>query len=181
MELLNRLGLPAMVAFIVLTAAFFLMGIGSIASAGVFSSLAVTGAESSGEIPLVQEQTENTPQSSTTIDDTRCGGEGRFLLGVIPSWDRGLGDCEDITIDQVFNENKLGILINNIITIAVTLSAVIAAVFVIVGGFKYTLAMGNADKTTGARKTIINALIGLVIAVAGRMLTEVIFNHLTRT
>lgn len=40
-----------------------------------------------------------------------------------------------------------------------------AVVMVIVGGYKYMSAVGNTEKTVSARRTIINALIGLAITV----------------
>ena len=107
-----------------------------------------------------------------------CGGQGRYLLG-IPSWDRGLGSCEDIDYDQLLEGNKVKILINNLATIAVSLAALIAVAFVIVGGFLFVLSSGEPEKATNARKTIINALIGLVIAIMGRVITEIIYNELT--
>lgn len=40
-----------------------------------------------------------------------------------------------------------------------------AVVMVIFGGYKYMSAVGNTEKTVSARRTIINALIGLAITV----------------
>jgi hypothetical protein len=45
--------------------------------------------------------------------------------------------------------------------------AILAAVFfVMFAGIKYTASRGNADKTESAKKTLEDALVGLVIAVA---------------
>ena len=108
-----------------------------------------------------------------------CGGEGRYLLGVIPSWDRGLGSCEDVSVEELLEGNKVKIFINNALTIIIMLAGIVAVAFVIVGGFTYIISSGNAEQATSARKTIINALIGLVIVLMGRVVTEIIYNQLT--
>ena len=124
--------------------------------------------------PSVLAQTDKSDQLSEA-----CGGEGRYLLGIIPSWDRGLGDCEDIDLAEVLEGNKVAILITNALTIVVTVSALVAVGFVIGGGFMYILSSGEPDKVTTARKTIINALIGLVIVLMGRVVAEIVYNQLT--
>ena len=40
-----------------------------------------------------------------------------------------------------------------------------AVAMVIVGSYKYIISVGSPEKTTGARKTIQNSLIGLVIII----------------
>ena len=112
-----------------------------------------------------------------------CDVSGRYLLG-IPSWDRGLrgfGDCEKIEDQGTLDEDKFEIIITNITAIATHVAAFIAVGFVIFGGFLFILSSGNTEKTTKARKTIINAAIGLVIAIMARVITEIIYKNLTGT
>ncbi len=115
-------------------------------------------------------------QSSPTGDI--CGGQGRYFLG-IPSWDRGLGNCEDIEADEILSGDKFKIIANNIMAIATHVAAFVAIGFIIYGGFAFVLSSGNAEQATNARKTIINAAIGAIIVVMARVLTEVIYNNLT--
>ncbi len=42
---------------------------------------------------------------------------------------------------------------------------VIAIIYVLVGGFKYMTSRANPDKTQAAKNTVLDALIGLVIAI----------------
>ena len=44
------------------------------------------------------------------------------------------------------------------------IAGLVAVVFVIVGGIQYTTSQGNPDATAKAQSTVLNALIGLVIA-----------------
>jgi len=51
-----------------------------------------------------------------------------------------------------------------LIDIALRLAAIVTVGYIIWGGIQFIIAQGEADKTKKARQTIINALIGLVIA-----------------
>lgn len=64
--------------------------------------------------------------------------------------------------------NKLGmwvtILALNLVTILLTIVVYVSLAYVIFGGFKYITSGDNSSGTVAARKTITNALIGLVIS-----------------
>ena len=136
----------------------------------LFLSVGLLGA------PSVSAQTVS--NQSASLSEV-CGGEGRYLLGVIPSWDRGLGSCENVEVAEILEGNKIAILTTNILAIIVSVSALIAVGFIIVGGFVYILSSGNPEQATSARKTIMNALIGLVIVIMGRVVAEIVYNQLT--
>jgi hypothetical protein len=51
-----------------------------------------------------------------------------------------------------------------LLDMALRLAGLVAAGFVIYGGIQYVISQGEPDKTKDAQQTIINALIGLVIA-----------------
>ena len=120
-------------------------------------------------------------------DSAGCGGETRDTILGIPYWDRGITDCETFKVDAEGNgdealnidQNKVGTIITNIFAILVSLAGLVAVAFVIVGGFNYVLSTGSPDKANSAKSTIINALIGLVIAIMGRVISEIIYNSLT--
>ena len=90
------------------------------------------------------------------------------------------GDCEDIAGEEIISGNKLVIVATNIATIVTHLSAIIAIGFIIYGGFLFALSGGNMERATDARKTVINAAIGAIIAIMGRVIAEVIYNNLTQ-
>ena len=71
-------------------------------------------------------------------------------------------------------------LITNIIRILLILAGVVALIYLIIGGYQYVTAGGNAEQATAARTTILNAIIGLVIVFASyAILTWVITYFLT--
>lgn len=57
--------------------------------------------------------------------------------------------------------------------------ALVAVAFVIVGGAKYILSQGSPDGTKQAKDSILNALIGLVIAIVATAVVSFIGNRLT--
>ena len=118
-------------------------------------------------------------QTAVNVDTSEvCGGSGRYFLGM-PSWDRGLGNCDDINADELLAGDKVKIIASNVVAIATHIAAFAAVGLVIYGGFAFVLSSGNAEQATNARKTIINAAIGLVIVIMARVLAEVIYKSLT--
>ncbi len=97
------------------------------------------------------------------------------ILG-IPAWYRGLQDdkCEIKKPDQT--DKGIGAFVTkialNIVQAALMVAGYIAAFFVIKGGFYYMTSQGEASRIESAKKTITNAMIGLVIA----MLSAAIVN-----
>lgn len=95
-----------------------------------------------------------------------CKSENNFLG--IPPWYAGL--CKpDSNVVQINSENPMSSItriILNIIAIAIRLAGYAAVGFVIWGGIKYMLAAGDSNKIVSAKKTITNALIGLLIALS---------------
>lgn len=95
-----------------------------------------------------------------------CGGS--FLT--FPTWYRGLdekkgADCEIKSPTAVGGIRPFIItIIANVIEIALQLVAYISVGFIIYGGYLYMIGTGTADKMVSARKTILNAIIGLVIS-----------------
>lgn len=83
----------------------------------------------------------------------------------LPCWYRGLPADKNgqPKIDDVRN---LAIIGTNVLDMMLQLIGYIAVGFIIWGGFQFMLSDGNPDKAAGARKTIINASVGLLIALA---------------
>ena len=48
---------------------------------------------------------------------------------------------------------------------ALTIAGFVAVAMIFVGGFKYVLAQGESDRAANGRKTVMNAIIGLVIVI----------------
>lgn len=68
---------------------------------------------------------------------------------------------------------------NNLVSIGFAITeimlfvgGIIAVAFIITGGFQYVLSQGNPDQTKTAKDTVLNAVIGLVIAILASTLVR---------
>ena len=95
---------------------------------------------------------------------------GGTFFGLPPWWEYiknvkvdGLGQCvPDYDFSKNFNDVlSIGLAI---IDIMLRLAGFLAVVAVILAGIHYVIAVGNPEKTRSARRSLVNALIGLSIA-----------------
>jgi len=89
----------------------------------------------------------------------------RNFFGV-PPWYKYLGtnngkDCQVKTNQP----NVAGLVILGFIDIGLFLAGILAVIMIIWGGYKFILSDGNTDQIAGGRKTILNAVIGLIIVI----------------
>lgn len=104
-----------------------------------------------------------------TVSAATCpGGTARFLT--FPAWYNGLveDNCNIKPVGQGDHDLRNFILriVLNIVEILLQLVGYACTVFIIIGGFKYMTNSGDPSGLTAARKTIMNAIIGLVISIA---------------
>ena len=81
-----------------------------------------------------------------------------------PKWYKyldGAGKCEP----QLNHLNDLWLIALALIEILLRLSVLVAIAFVLIGGFKFITSRANPDRTNTAKNTVVDGLIGLVIAV----------------
>lgn len=105
----------------------------------------------------------------------------------IPTWYKYLKGQEFPTGECVlignFAQNKLESLLG--IGLAITeillfIAGFLAIVYVIYGGFRYVLSQGEPENTKIAKDAILNAVIGLVIAVLASAIVRFIGTSLTK-
>ncbi|MFZ1250279.1 MAG: hypothetical protein WAR37_02415 [Candidatus Microsaccharimonas sp.] len=115
--------------------------------------------------------------SPQTVSAASC--DGRFLG--IPPWYRGLtnDDCS-LRGPNDFGDNGIQKYILkialNIVEMAIVIVAYIALFFILYGGFLYLTGGANPSQIEKARKTILDAVIGLVIAMGSIALVNLIFS-----
>jgi heme/copper-type cytochrome/quinol oxidase subunit 4 len=66
----------------------------------------------------------------------------------------------------------------HLVNLAISFSVLIAIVALIIAGFKYILAMGDEEKVESATKSLIFAIVGLVIVFIAPLIVEYITNTL---
>lgn len=70
------------------------------------------------------------------------------------------------------SEDKLNDLIKNIVDIFSVIVGIVAVIMIIFGGFKYITSGGDSGNVTGAKNTILYAIIGLVIVAFAQFIVK---------
>ncbi len=127
------------------------------------------------------------PQSASAATAPPVSSCSRPILG-IPTWFNGLVKVEEDSSGNfncvIESPGDYGLskfiwrVVLNVIDIALRLIAWIAAGMMIFGGFKMITSDGAADKAAQGRKTLLNAAIGLVIAIASVGLVNLVMGIL---
>lgn len=104
----------------------------------------------------------------------------------IPTWYKYLpaetvnGECKllgDFTVNKMNSLLGIGLAITEILLF---IAGFLAIVYVIYGGFRYVLSQGEPENTKIAKDAILNAVIGLVIAVLASAIVRFIGTSLTK-
>lgn len=94
----------------------------------------------------------------------------KYLYGVTaatPGSDlrNGLGSAGTICSPSIQNINDVWLIAAAVIEILLRVAALVAVLMVIYGAITYTTSQGVPEKTSNAKDTITNALVGLAIAI----------------
>ena len=120
---------------------------------------------------------------STTFAQTACDKKGTIIT--LKPWYYGLteevgGKCQikspgsTAAEQQKFTTRIILTVIEDLLQIA----AYVTVAFIIMGGFKYMTSSGSPDQAAKAMKTIINAVIGMVVALGSVGLVNFVGKYL---
>lgn len=108
---------------------------------------------------------------------------GQNAISFFPAWyDNGLCENGKIVPPNHFNKQDtaasfskwIGIIALNLVTMLLYVVGYVSLGFIIFGGFKYMTSGDNSSGTAAARKTITNAVIGLVLSIMSVALVKFI-------
>ncbi|MBU6447785.1 hypothetical protein KGQ24_03020 [Patescibacteria group bacterium] len=97
-----------------------------------------------------------------------CGTSGRLT----PDLNTGL--C--VPSSTLTGPNTVNDLIIKIINVLLSVAAIIAVLFIIIGGFRYITSAGNEEQAEKGRGTLVNAIIGLVIIILAYVIVGIVNN-----
>jgi len=78
---------------------------------------------------------------------------------------KGVQDAQGVCTPAITGLNDIWLIVAAGIEIMLRIAAIAAVAMVIYGGISYTLSQGDPEKVAKAKNTIINAAVGLVIAI----------------
>lgn len=113
---------------------------------------------------------------SSTYAESVCE-KGSFLG--LPTWYEYLEFDQDCNIKEGQSIEVMAPRVGlAIVEILIRISGMIAVGYIIYGGFRYMLSQGEPDATKKAKGTILNAVIGLVIAITATFAVTLVGNIL---
>lgn len=80
--------------------------------------------------------------------------------------------------EPIPNVSDATTIITRVIQVLLAIAGLVAVIFLIVGGFRYITAGGNEETAESAKKTILNAIIGIVVIILAFVIVRVISNAL---
>lgn len=120
------------------------------------------------------------PSGGSGTDDSACHGEDSFCKKS-DGFCRINGVC--VPIPKGKQEGLLGAttifgFISVVLTWLLTFAGIIATVFLIIGGYQYITAAGNEEQSEKGKKTLMNAIMGIVLVVLSYAIVAIITNTL---
>jgi hypothetical protein len=108
-----------------------------------------------------------------------CSGGISVNSGVSGGLDT-LNNCSEVETLNIPNTREgVVVLIGRFINWALYLAGAVAVVFIIIGGYRYIVSAGSSDGAGAGKKTLINALIGLVIIILAYVIVNVVVNFIS--
>lgn len=81
-------------------------------------------------------------------------------------------------VDNPVGETNLGQVLASVINALLLFAGAVAVLFLIIGGFRYVVSTGNEQQVDAARKTILYAVLGLIVIFIAFVLTRLIQDYL---
>lgn len=132
----------------------------------IIVSLALTlGLASPALAPAIAHAQPAGSDDRTISDAGLCGGANLTFAE---------GECD--TTDAAGRVDNIITTVINIISIVV---AIVAVIMIIIGGFKYITSNGDSGAVSGAKNTILYAIVGLIVVALAQIIVRFVVNRLT--
>lgn len=90
-------------------------------------------------------------------------------------------NCKNGGLSQGQANQKINNLIHTIINLLSVVVGVVAVIMIIIGGLRYITSGGSDTSVTGAKNTILYAIIGLIIVALAQILVRFVLSKVTQT
>lgn len=101
--------------------------------------------------------------------------QGNLCTGASLSVSSGAG-CSSTSAGT----DKINTIITTVVNIFSVVVGVVAVIMIIVGGFRYITSGGDSNNVSGAKNTIIYAIIGLVVVALAQFIVQFVLNKVTQ-
>lgn len=81
--------------------------------------------------------------------------------------------------DAQGSEEQLNSLITDIVNIFSVIVGIVAVIMIIIGGFRYITSGGDSGNVTGAKNTILYAIVGLIVVALAQFIVKFVLGKAT--
>lgn len=115
--------------------------------------------------------------ATPTVDTAGAACQKRVLT--FPTWYDGVVDSScNVKLNKL---NDFWVIVLNLVEILLQVVAYVSAGFIVWGGFKYIKSEGDPGKISESKMAIINAVIGLVIALASVAIVDFVQGNIIQS
>lgn len=79
--------------------------------------------------------------------------------------------------DAASGESQFGGLVRTVISALSIVVGAVSVIMIIVGGFRYVISGGDSNATSGAKNTIMYAVIGLIVVLFAQVIVSFVFSN----
>jgi len=85
------------------------------------------------------------------------------------------------TCDGAAADASIGTVVKTIVNILSLIVGAVSVIVIIIGGLRYITSGGDAQKTAGAKNTILYAVVGLVVVIFAQIIVAFVISEVTTT
>jgi cytochrome bd-type quinol oxidase subunit 2 len=89
------------------------------------------------------------------------------------------GDCDAATNEE--GKNRINGILEDVINIFSLVVGIISVIMIIIGGLKYITSGGDSGNVTGAKNTILYAIVGLVVVALAQFIVKFVLNRVANS
>lgn len=98
-------------------------------------------------------------------------------VGAVDLW-KGCDGNSDSAVCASKGKDNVNDTVKNLINLSMTVIGIVAVIVIIISGFKFITANGDASKVASARHTLLYAVIGLIVALMSWAIVAFVVNRL---
>ena len=139
--------------------------------AGIVLAQSSTNTGTSSSAATTNTNTTNPPPKS--IADNVCLGVLFTEPAVVNQNNVTVSSCEQS------GDSDFGFLIRRIINIFTIVVGAVSVIMIIIGGFRYIISGGDSSGVSGAKNTILYAIVGLVVVLFAQIIIRFVLTNIT--
>jgi hypothetical protein len=124
---------------------------------------------SAGSLGAATATSTTAPNDATSASAGACSGANLDLSGST--------NCN--ATDQSADTDSLNNIITYVLNIFSVVVGLVAVIMIIVGGLKYIISGGESGKVSGAKDTILFAIVGLVVVVLAQIIVRFVLSNVS--